>query len=182
MRKRLEPIVSIVILAIALFIVFVAISRGQSSEAIATGGQFTLEKQVIAGGGNAMQHLTYVQGGTGGQTVSGARSTGGQFHVYSGFWTPDDFAPTAPTAVITGRVTTFDGAGIRNAVITVTFPSGETRSAVSGSLGRYLITGIPIGETCVIQVSSKRFAFAVPTVVREVSDDIRDADFVASEQ
>lgn len=179
MRKKLEPIVSIIIFALALFIVFVAITRGQTGQVVAAGGQFALEKQVVAGGGNAMQRLAYAQEGTGGQTVAGGKSTGGTFQVYSGFWTPDDFAPTAATAMISGRVTTADGSGIRNALVTVTLASGETRSAVTGSLGRYAVTDVPVGDFCVIEVRSKRFTFQSPTVVREIFEDVRDLDFVA---
>ncbi|MBK8149396.1 MAG: carboxypeptidase regulatory-like domain-containing protein [Acidobacteria bacterium] len=181
MKRKIEPLVSVLLLALILFLVFVAITRGQTSEIVASGGQFSVEKQVVAGGGNAMSQSALDQTGTGGQTIAGVRSSGGTFYLYSGFWTPEDFAPTAALAVVGGRVLTADGRGIRNARVTVTFPNGTTRTAVSGSFGYYGIAEIPVGATYVITVMSKRFTFVQQTVVREVVDDVRDIDFIASE-
>ncbi len=178
MRRRIEPVISIIILALILFFVFVGITRGQSG---ASGGPFTVEKQVVAGGGNAMTQSNLDHGGTGGQTVAGIRSTGGSFQIYSGFWTPEDFAPTAATAVISGRVKTADGLGIRNARLTVTFPDGTIHEVVSGSLGTYQFAGIPVGATYVITVTSNRFRFASQTILTEVNGDVSGVDFIALE-
>lgn len=164
---------------LVLLLILAAVARGQSI--VASGGQFALEKQVVAGGGNAMNQAAMSQSGTGGQAVSEGRSLGGNFTLYHGFWTPDDFAPTAAGAVVAGTVRTADGRGIRNAVVTIAFPDGQTRTTVTGSLGRYFFAEIPVGSGYLISVRSKRFSFPSPTIVREVYDDISDADFVAGE-
>lgn len=179
MKKRIEPIVSIIIFALVLFFVFVAITRGQSS-IVATGGQFSVEKQVVAGGGNAMTRLGYSHEGTGGQTVAGTKSTGGSFQVYAGFWTPEDFAPTAATAVVAGRVAMADGRGIRNARVTLNLPDGSTRTTVSGSFGYFQFEDVPVGTNCIVSASSRRFSFAQSTILIEVVDDVRGIEFVAN--
>ncbi|HEY8561659.1 MAG TPA: hypothetical protein VIL74_14885, partial [Pyrinomonadaceae bacterium] len=106
-----------------------------SAEIVASGGAYVLEKTVAAGGGNVKQAGAVSEAGTTGQTIAGAKSTGGQFALHSGFWTPDDFAPTAAHVVLGGRILTAAGLGIRNAQITITFPTGETRAAKSTAFG-----------------------------------------------
>ncbi len=181
MKKRLEPIFSVLILALILFILFVAISRGQSQGIVASGGQFTLEKQVVAGGGNSMTQSALVQQGTAGQPISGVRSSGGPFNLYSGFWTPDDLAPTASNASISGRVVTAGGRGIRNAVLTVTSPLGGLRSTTTGSLGYFSFGELEVGSTYILTIVSKRFTFANSVLLIELNDDVRQVVFTAQE-
>jgi hypothetical protein len=70
------------------------------------------------------------------------------------------FAPTSANAAIAGRVFTPQGAGVSKAFVSLTAPNGETRSALTGSLGYYRFEEIAVGETYVISVSSKRYTFA----------------------
>ena len=153
----------------------------QTPEIIATGGAFTLEKAVTAGGGLPKQAAPISENGTSGQPLAGVRSTGGGFSLYSGFWTPDALAPTAANVVIGGRVLTASGAGIRNVQITITFPSGEMRTSTSSTFGYYRFADIPAGRIYVITVAAKKYTFAQPTQVRTVQDDIQDIDFIANE-
>ncbi|HNU08950.1 MAG TPA: carboxypeptidase-like regulatory domain-containing protein [Pyrinomonadaceae bacterium] len=182
MKKLLEPIVSVLILALILFILFVAVSRGQSLGIVASGGQFALEKQIVAGGGNSMTQSAFVQQGTGGQPISGTRSAGGPFQLYSGFWTPDDLVPTAATASISGRVITASGRGVRNAVLTFASPLGEFRSTTTGSLGYFSFAELEVGSTYVLTITSKRFTFANSVLLIEVNDDVRELVFTAREE
>ena len=56
---------------------------------IATGGDFTLEKSVVAGGGGASSGGVFQVGSTTGQAIAGGPKTGGVFSLNSGFWVPD---------------------------------------------------------------------------------------------
>lgn len=114
--------------------------------------------------------------------VAAARAqqpSGGNFTLYTGFWTPEDFAPTAATAVVGGSIKTYNGTGIRNVAVTIIFPDGEIRRTYSGSFGFYSFNDIPTGETYAISISAKRYRFASSTLVKHIFDDTRDIKFVA---
>jgi hypothetical protein len=166
-----------IVLVLLLFALSV---RAQTNEIQASGGSFTLEKQVVAGGGSRMQQSTINQTGTAGQPVAGYKSSGGNFSLYSGFWTPEDFAPTAANVVVGGQVKTADGRGIKNVTVTVAFPSGQTRTALSGSFGYYRFDEIPAGGIYIFSVAAKRFTFAQSAQARQISDDTQDIDFAAA--
>jgi hypothetical protein len=51
-----------------------------------SGGQFTITKSVIAGGGGRVAGGVFTVDGTIGQAVAGGPSTGGTFSITSGFW------------------------------------------------------------------------------------------------
>src|SRR5688572_927579 len=51
-----------------------------------SGGQFTITKSVIAGGGGRATGGTFTVDGTIGQSVAGGPSTGATFTLISGFW------------------------------------------------------------------------------------------------
>jgi hypothetical protein len=64
---------------------------------VATGGPFTLEKSVVAGGGGAGSGGVFQIGSTTGQALAGGPKTGSPFGSYSGFWVPESEAvPTGP--------------------------------------------------------------------------------------
>jgi hypothetical protein len=166
---------AVIVLVILLFALSV---RAQTNE-LASGGSFTLEKQVVAGGGSLMQQSSLQQSGTAGQPIAGYKSSGGNFSLYSGFWTPETLAPTAASVVVGGQVKTADGRGIKNVPVTITFPGGQTRTALSSSFGYYRFTEIPAGETYLFSVAAKRYTFAQAAQAREILDDTQDIDFVA---
>jgi hypothetical protein len=169
--------------AVGLFIVPAQAQdkNAPTAEIVASGGQFVLQKTVTAGGGVKKEVLPINENGTTGQTVAGVKSTGGSFSLYSGFWTPDDFAPTAASAVVGGRVLTAYGAGIRNVQLTIIFPSGEVRYTTSTTLGYYRFTEIPVGGTYVVTVAAKIYNFTETSQIRQVAGDLQDVDFVADE-
>ena len=173
-------------IATATMTLFFALSaQAQTIETqnlISGDGALTLEKAVIAGGGTQMVQPQLNKSGTSGQAIAGYRSTGGNFALYSGFWTPETFAPTATNVTVGGRVETSDGKGIRNVIVTITFPSGEQRSALSGSLGYYRFVEIPAGETYIFRVAAKRYTFSQPTQIRNILDETQDIDFIAASQ
>lgn len=184
-RQRIEKLQTSFILSVALISLLAFTARAQKAEnppaIVATGGTFALEKTVTAGGGSGKQSASLNESGTTGQAAAGVRSTGGQFALYSGFWTPEDFAPTAANVVVGGQVLTAAGRGIRNVQITITFPSGETRTTLSSAFGYYRFAEIPSGGVYVIAVAAKKYTFSNPTQIRTVQDDLQDVNFTANE-
>jgi len=88
-------------------------------------------------------------------------------------------APTAASVSIEGRV--IDGAfGIRNAVVTLTDQTGNTRTARTNAFGYYRFDDIESGQTVILSVASKQYSFA--TQVISVTDNIAEADFVALQE
>lgn len=181
----MRPVLNIIALVLALAASAAAQDYNkqtdQQIEALqSSGGTFTLTKSVIAGGGREMSEAQINLHGTAGQTNAGIQSVGGQFSLYSGFWTPEEFAPTAANVVVSGRVLTANGRGIRNVQITVTFPTGETRATRSSSFGYYRFADIPAGDTYIFSVSAKNYVFDQPIQIRNPGDDTQDVDFVAA--
>jgi hypothetical protein len=70
--------------------------------------------------------------------------------------------------------------GIRNVIVTITFPTGEQRTAISGAFGYYRFAEIPAGETYIFTVSAKRYTFTQPTQIRNILEDTQDIDFIGS--
>ena len=114
--------------------------------------------------------------GTAGQHVVGTNPGGAPFVVQNGFWHPD-LAPTAAGVSVSGRVTTPNGNGLRNAIITLTDSTGNVRTARTGTFGYYRFDDIEAGQTVVINVTSKRFHFT-PRVI-SVTDELTGVDFTA---
>lgn len=87
--------------------------------------------------------------------------------------------PTAASVTVGGRVKTADGRGIKNVIITITFPSGERRSVVSGVFGYYRFSDVPAGEAYVFSVAAKRYSFSQPTQLRNIAGEDYGVDFIA---
>ena len=139
--------------------------------------QFSISHSVIAnGGGQGSTGGTFSLSGTAGQHVVGTNPGGAPFVVQNGFWYPD-LAPTAAGVSVSGRVTTPNGNGLRNAIITLTDSTGNVRTARTGTFGYYRFDDIEAGQTVVINVTSKRFHFT-PRVI-SVTDELTGVDFTA---
>lgn len=99
-----------------------------------------------------------------------------------GGWRLQFLPLTAAQSSISGRVTTANGQGIRNAKVVIT--GGSLTSpviATTGSLGWYSLEGLTSGQTYVVTVNSKRYTFTSPTRVISLVDNVADADFIANE-
>lgn len=154
-------------------ILFFSSAFGQS------GGTFVITESVVAGGGghNASGGAVSIDG-TIGQPAAGNALSNAPFIITSGFWNFSPTGPTAATVSVGGRISTPNGNGIRNVIITLTdISGGATRSALSSSFGFYRIDDVAAGGTYIVTVRSKRYSFA-PQVVR-VMDDVVDLNFVA---
>jgi hypothetical protein len=89
-------------------------------------------------------------------------------------------APSAANASISGRVLTANGIGIRNAAVIVTGGNlPGPRFATTGTFGYYNFEGLEVGQTYVVTVQSKRFAFLTPDIILTLQDNVLDANFVA---
>ena len=86
---------------------------------------------------------------------------------------------TAAGVTVTGRLTNAAGQGIRNAIVTMTDPSGNRRTALTGSFGIYRFDDVAVGATYVVAPSSRRYRFT-PQLVN-VADSIAGLDFVGRE-
>jgi hypothetical protein len=89
---------------------------------------------------------------------------------------------TASEVSLSGRVTTADGRGIRNAHVLV---SGNSLPvpvvATTGSFGYFSFSGLTAGETYVVTVNSQRYTFSVPSRVVTLVDNLADVDFTADQ-
>lgn len=149
-----------------------------------TGGTFAITESVIASGGNQQTTGgTFSVDGTLGQAVAGDALSGAPFAVTSGFWNFTPSAPTAASSSISGRILAADGSGIRNVIITLTDVSGgDIRLARSSAFGYYRFEEIPVGETYILTVRSKRFIFLPDTRIITLLDELTDVDFTGVPQ
>jgi uncharacterized delta-60 repeat protein len=86
---------------------------------------------------------------------------------------------TAASANINGRVKTANGRGIARVRVSITKPNGETQFTTTNPFGYYRFQDLAVGETYILNVSSKRYSFAEPTRVISLNEKLTDADFVS---
>jgi hypothetical protein len=94
--------------------------------------------------------------------------------------TMNAFPPSAASATLGGRVLSADGIGISRANVTLTNGAGVSRSVTTNSFGYYRFDEVPVGETYIVEVNSKKYLFTDSPRVVNVQDNITDADFRAS--
>lgn len=90
--------------------------------------------------------------------------------------------PSAVAASISGRAVTANGNGIGNVNVSLVRANGEVFRAVTGSFGYYRFENLPVGETYILNVASKRFSFPNPTRVITLTDELTNEDFIAAVQ
>ena len=162
---------------VTLLVVFIL-----SCSAVAqTGGNYDLSHNVIAsGGGSRSLGGTYSVDGTSGQGIAGTISTGDEFSLRGGFWAFQELAPTAAGVSVGGRIRTADGRTIPNVVVTLANAStGSIVFARSSSLGYYRFDDVEVGQTYILSVAAKQFAFEPSFRVISVLDELTDEDFTA---
>ncbi len=88
--------------------------------------------------------------------------------------------PTGENKVsVSGRIITPEGAGLRNATVSLSGPDGVLRRITSSSFGYYQFDDVDTGQSYTISVASKRYRFAVKNLT--VTDQLTDIDFVGME-
>lgn len=89
------------------------------------------------------------------------------------------FAPTAAPVTIAGKAVDTRGLPIRGAVITLTGGNLEAPIVVlTNTFGYFRFTGIPSGQSYVIEAASKRYFFGNSPQVINVEDDLANVDFL----
>jgi hypothetical protein len=165
---------------LALILLFTVLANTADAQ-IAAGGNYTLDKAVIAGGGGTSANGQITVEGTSGQAVAGTNSTAPGLSVRSGFWAVQALAPTAASVSLGGRVTNANGSGISNIYVTLTQSDGTIRTARTASFGYFKFDEVLSGQIVTINVQAKRFTFAQPTLILNVADDLTELNFVANE-
>lgn len=61
---------------------------------------------------------------------------------------------------VSGRLTTPEGQGLRNAVVRLTAADGSIRSVTTSSFGNYMFENVAAGAGYTLTVSSRRYRFA----------------------
>jgi hypothetical protein len=86
----------------------------------------------------------------------------------------------APTfGSITGRVTTPDGAAIRNAVVSLLDSKNQRRTATTSSFGVYTFANVQLDQMYTATVASKRYRFSPKTI--PLTQSLTSADFIGLE-
>jgi hypothetical protein len=88
-------------------------------------------------------------------------------------------APTAASVSVSGRVMTADGRGLRNAIVTLTSPTGKSYRVSTGASGAYSIEGVTAGQTVIVNVAAKRYVFSNSMQVINVNNDVTGLVFKA---
>ena len=142
-----------------------------------SGGTFTIEKSVIAGGGGQTTGGQFVLDATIGQHIAGTTSTGSTFELGSGYW--GGGATTSANVTVSGRVLTSDGRGLRNATVSITDSNGVSRIATTSSFGFFSFVNISAGQAYTFRIFSRFFRFQPRTV--QVDGNLTLADFMGLE-
>ncbi len=142
-----------------------------------SGGAYEITQFVIATG-NRSSGGTFAVENTGGQPFAGGFLQNSPYALYIGFWTPPALAPTAARVTVGGRVTTQNGQGIRNVLMTLTDSNGAIRTTQTTTFGFYRFTEVRVGETYLLTISSKRFIFGNQTRILNVAEELSDLDFI----
>lgn len=87
-------------------------------------------------------------------------------------------APTAAKVNVGGRVTNANGLGISKALITM-ISAGVVRTAYTAPFGYYNFDDVEVGQTLIIEVSHKHYAFKQPTQVIFLTEELTLVDFTA---
>ena len=86
---------------------------------------------------------------------------------------------TSSGVIVSGRVMTPDGRGLRGAPVTIISPDGIATTVTTSSLGYYTFSEVDPGSTYVIGVSSRRYRFTSRVI--QVADNLLDVDFIGLE-
>jgi hypothetical protein len=163
---------------ILLIIIIIALTSVVLSQ---TNGTNTIVKSTLAngGGGGISSDGQLSLTGTIGQADAIQSSTNGLLTVSGGFWT-SEISPTAANVLISGRIITAEGLGIRNVRVSLTDTStNEIRQSVSSSFGNFRFIDVEVGKTYILTVNSKRFTFNPNTRILSPNEDLPGENFVA---
>ncbi len=95
-------------------------------------------------------------------------------------WTTAQLAPLAADVSVGGRVTNSFGNGIGKTSVTLINSNGSTRTILTNAFGFYRFDNLEAGATYTISVRNKRFVFNPDTMLITPSENVENADFIAS--
>ena len=84
----------------------------------------------------------------------------------------------APPVTVSGRVTVPGGAGLRNAIVTLTDTNNVRRTATTSTFGYYTFTNVPSGPTYTAAVASRRYQFT--PITQAITADLLNLDFAGT--
>jgi hypothetical protein len=97
----------------------------------------------------------------------------------AGGWGLQLLAPSAAGVSVSGQVRA-GKSGISNATVTISGGNlSQPKTTRTNSFGNYTFDGLTAGQTYVVTVAAKRYAFTQPSIVLNVTDSIANADFEA---
>lgn len=163
------------------WVAIIAFLSATISAQVSSGGDFSLEKIVVSSGGGTSSDSTSTLKITGtiGQGAAGQATTN-PFAIYLGFWTPDVLGPTAARVKISGRLVTDTGRPISNTTITLTASDGSIVTTRSSTFGYFVLANVEVGDTYVLNLSSRRYVFTNIPMIIAVNDEIADLQIVGS--
>lgn len=85
-------------------------------------------------------------------------------------------SPVAANVSVSGRVTTANGQGIRNARVTITDGGGNVRTVYTGTFGNYRFDNVASGATYTLAAVSGRYTFTSQTM--QVNTDLSNVNFI----
>ena len=83
-----------------------------------------------------------------------------------------------PTVAVGGRVATGSGNGISNVIVTLSDPSGATRTTVTNSFGNFRFQGVQAGQGYLVAARSKKYQFSEPSQAVYVGGEVTDLAFI----
>ena len=86
---------------------------------------------------------------------------------------------TSAGVMVSGRVMTPDGRGLRGAPVTIRNSDGVATTVITSSLGYYTFNEVEPGGTYVVGVGSRRYRFTSRVI--QVADNLTDVDFIGME-
>jgi hypothetical protein len=147
-----------------------------------SGNTLEVKQTIVGGGGGSSSGGNFEVTLNVGQNIAGKAVEGRPFAITSGFFGFTPLGTTAALVSLSGQVISDSGAGVRNVRVTLSSPIHGSQTFLTTTFGRFHFDGVPIGETYLISVSSRRFWFDEPSRVVSVLDEVSGLVFIAHEK
>ncbi len=156
------------------------LGRGSAYIFTGTGTTWTQQQKLIPSDGTTNGQFGTSVGISGNTAIVGAPNNTtdptfqirpGEAYIFTGL--------SLGNVTVSGRVTTPDGRGLRNASVSITDSNNVRRTATTSSFGFFSFEDVAVGGTYVIRVSSRLYRYTPQTVM--VNDNLTLPDFVGLE-
>jgi hypothetical protein len=92
-------------------------------------------------------------------------------------WAGNPFPTTAANVIVSGRVMTSSGTGVRGARVTMTDSNGSAKTAIANAFGYFSFPSVASGESYVATVTARGLTFSPRAIT--VSDSIAGLEIIA---